>query len=95
MEKCSFCVQRIRKAERTAVQENRDLVDGEFATACAQACATGSLVFGDMSDPNSRVAELAHDRRNYKLLEGLGTEPNVIYLKKVDPDYEDVGAHGH
>ena len=95
MEKCSFCVQRIRRAERVAIQENRDLVEGEFTTACVQACPTGTLVFGDVNDPDSKVAELAHDRRQYRLLEGIGTEPNVIYLKKVDPDYENVGANEH
>jgi molybdopterin-containing oxidoreductase family iron-sulfur binding subunit len=95
MEKCSFCVQRIRRAERTAIQEGRDLVEGEFATACVQACPTGTLVFGDINNPDSKVADLAHDRRNYRLLEGIGTEPNVVYLKKVDPDYENVGANEH
>jgi len=88
-------VQRIRRAERTAIQEGRDLVEGEFATACVQACPTGTLVFGDINNPDSKVADLAHDRRNYRLLEGIGTEPNVVYLKKVDPDYENVGANEH
>ena len=52
---------------------------------CAQACPADVLIFGDLNDPNSRVAKLAKDRRQYRLLEELGTEPSVIYLKKVDP----------
>ena len=93
MEKCTFCVQRIRRAERTAIQENRTVGDGEFAPACAQACPTGTLVFGNINDPNSRVSQMAEDRRSYRLLENLGTEPNIIYLKKVDPYLEEAG-HG-
>ena len=84
MEKCTFCVQRIRRAERQANKENRDLQDGEFSPACVQACPTQTLVFGSLKDPNSKVSKMAKDARRYKLLDDLGTEPNVIYLKKVD-----------
>ena len=94
MEKCTFCVQRIRRAERSAIQEDRGVTDGEFAPACAQACPTGTLVFGNINDPNSRVSQMAKDPRSYRLLENLGTEPNIIYLKKVDPEFEEAG-HGH
>ncbi len=85
MEKCTFCVQRIRKADLEARQAGRSLQDGDVAPACVQACPTDALVFGDLADPNSRVSKLAQDTRNYHVLENLGTEPNVIYLKKVDP----------
>lgn len=85
MEKCSFCIQRIRRLERAAKAQGRDLKDGEVQTACAQACPPGALVFGDLNDPNSRVSQLAKDRRAYLLLGDLGTEPVVTYLKKVDP----------
>jgi len=85
MEKCTFCIQRIRRAERVARREGRDVRDMEFQPACAQACPTDTLVFGDLNDPNSRVSQLARDRRRYLLLGELGTEPNVVYLKKVDP----------
>ena len=85
MEKCSFCIQRIRRAERAARREGRELRDQEFQPACAQACPPNVLVFGDLSNPESRVAQLAGDRRRYRLLEELGTEPAVVYLKKVDP----------
>ena len=86
MEKCSFCIQRIRRTERTLKNEDRDLRDGELQPACAQTCPTDALVFGNMKDPNSRAAKLAKSDRHYKLLETLGTEPNVIYLKKVERD---------
>ena len=86
MEKCSFCIQRIRRTERTIKNEGRDLRDGELQPACAQTCPTDALVFGNMKDPESRAAKLAKSDRHYKLLETLGAEPNVIYLKKVERD---------
>ncbi len=91
MEKCTFCVQRIRRAERTAKRDNRTMKDGEFTTACAQACPTTALVFGDLNDPNSQVSKLRQDDRNYRLLENLGTEPGVYYLKKVDTEAQATG----
>jgi molybdopterin-containing oxidoreductase family iron-sulfur binding subunit len=86
MEKCSFCIQRIRRTERDLKNDGRDLRDGELQPACAQTCPTDALVFGNMKDPESRVSKLAKSDRHYKLLETLGTEPNVIYLKKVERD---------
>ena len=59
MEKCTFCVQRIKAAEIQAEAEKRELKDGEFTTACAQSCASKALVFGDLNDPNSEVARLS------------------------------------
>lgn len=86
MEKCTFCIQRINRVERGAKQEGRQVADGELQPACVQACPTDALVFGDVKDPNSRVHKLSHDDRSYRLLEEQGTEPNVYYLKKVDPN---------
>jgi len=86
MEKCSFCVQRIRRAERTAAREGRDLKDGEFAPACVQACPTNALTFGNLKDPESKVNRLRANRRAYTLLPERATEPSVTYLKKVDED---------
>ncbi len=95
MEKCTFCVQRIRRVEREAKALGRRALDGDIQPACAQACPTNAIVFGNMKDPNSKVAKLASNRRRYTMLEHLGTEPAVIYLKKVDPHYEETGEkHG-
>jgi Fe-S-cluster-containing dehydrogenase component len=87
MEKCTFCVQRIRRAERRAKLEGRTVRDQEFTVACAQACPTSALVFGNLADPSSLVSQLAKDPRHYRLLEHLGTDPGVYHLKKVDPNY--------
>ncbi|MFQ5856245.1 MAG: 4Fe-4S dicluster domain-containing protein [Anaerolineae bacterium] len=81
MEKCTFCVQRIRRVEENAAMEGRPVRDGEVQPACAQTCPTEAIVFGDLNDPESRVAQLARNRRGFRLLEDLGTEPSVIYLK--------------
>jgi anaerobic selenocysteine-containing dehydrogenase/Fe-S-cluster-containing dehydrogenase component len=83
MEKCTFCVQRIRGAQTTARLENRPLRDGEFTTACAQACPSDAIVFGDMNDPNSRVSQLKRNHRGYHVLEEINTRPAITYLAKV------------
>ncbi len=85
MEKCTFCVQRIRRVEVDAKRQGQDAIpDGAVQPACVQACPTSALVFGDANDPNSKVSNLTKGQRRFRLLESLGTEPNVIYLKKVD-----------
>ena len=86
MEKCTFCIQRIRAAKDKAKDEGRPLKDGDVTTACAQTCPTGALTFGDLNDPMSKVSLLAKDPRNYKLLEELNAAPAVIYLKRVMAD---------
>jgi molybdopterin-containing oxidoreductase family iron-sulfur binding subunit len=93
MEKCSFCIQRIRRTERGAKAEGREVVDGEIQTACSQACPTGALVFGNLNDTESRVSKMREDKRHYRLLDdNYGTDPNVIYLARVE---EKAGAtHG-
>jgi molybdopterin-containing oxidoreductase family iron-sulfur binding subunit len=85
MEKCTFCVQRINRAKREAARAGQPLVDGQLQPACAQACPTDALIFGDWNDAASRINALARGPRAYSLLGELGTEPNVVYLKKVDP----------
>jgi molybdopterin-containing oxidoreductase family iron-sulfur binding subunit len=83
MEKCSFCVQRIKVAHTTAKNENRMIRDGEVAPACVQTCPTDALVFGSLMDKQSRVRKLVDDPRAYQVLGYLNTKPAVIYLKKV------------
>ncbi len=81
MEKCTFCIQRIRHAEDTAKSENREIEDGEVTPACAQACPAEAIVFGRIDDPESAVAKAAHAARGYHQLEELGILPRVTYLK--------------
>jgi Fe-S-cluster-containing dehydrogenase component len=81
MEKCTFCVQRIRRAEQEALAESRPVREGDVMPACVQTCPPSALVFGDLNDPNSQVAKLAANQRAFRLLEHLGTEPSVYYLK--------------
>jgi Fe-S-cluster-containing dehydrogenase component/anaerobic selenocysteine-containing dehydrogenase len=83
MEKCSFCIQRIQLAKNTALQQERDLGDGDIETACQQACPTKAIVFGDLKNPESRVSRLSRDQRYYQVLTELGTRPSVGYLKRV------------
>jgi molybdopterin-containing oxidoreductase family iron-sulfur binding subunit len=82
MEKCSFCVQRIKKAHNQAKNEKRDIRDGEVMPACVQTCPSGALTFGNFLDKNSAVSVLARDQRAYQVLGYLNTKPAVIYLKK-------------
>ena len=99
MEKCTFCVQRIRVAKDKAKMENRPVADGEAMTACAQACPTNAIVFGDYKDENSQVAKLWKKHqvkrrltkqnkdnpevRGYRIFEELNVDPSVMYLERV------------
>jgi molybdopterin-containing oxidoreductase family iron-sulfur binding subunit len=86
MEKCSFCIQRIKDGHDAAKNEKRMIRDGEVIPACVQTCPTHALVFGNFVDPQSRVRRLIDDRRAYQVLGYLNTKPAVIYLKKVLQD---------
>ncbi len=83
MEKCTFCVQRIRQGKEQAEKEGRRVHDGEVVPACVQSCPTSALVFGDRNDPASRVSQLAASDRGFHLLEELGTHPAITYLKRL------------
>jgi molybdopterin-containing oxidoreductase family iron-sulfur binding subunit len=89
MEKCSFCVQRIReaRAEATRQGEKKDhLPEGAVVPACMEACPTGAITFGDVNAPGSRVKELTSHPRAMHLLEALGVKPSISYLTKVRND---------
>ena len=86
MEKCTFCVQRIRGAQNRARLEDRPVADGDITPACAQACPSEAIVFGDLHDPASRVAQLARQPRGYHVLEELNTQPAITYLARVVHD---------
>jgi molybdopterin-containing oxidoreductase family iron-sulfur binding subunit len=84
MEKCTFCIQRIRKGEEKAKDEGRDVRDGDVTPACVQTCQTKAMYFGNIADPESEVSKLSKSNRASRLLEDLGTKPRVIYLNKGD-----------
>jgi anaerobic selenocysteine-containing dehydrogenase/Fe-S-cluster-containing dehydrogenase component len=83
MEKCTFCIQRIQYAELDALQEKRNVRDGEIVPACAQACPAHAITFGDMKDPASAMMRRRDQNqlRNYRMLTELNTLPAVVYLR--------------
>ena len=83
MEKCTYCVQRIHFARIEAKLEDRPIRDGEIVTACQAACPTGTIIFGNINDPDSRVAKLKREPLNYGLLPELNTRPRTTYLAKL------------
>jgi len=96
MEKCSMCVQRIQAGKLKAKEEGRRPADDDINTACASVCPTDAIVFGDMMNPESRIAKMlkmeyteegyvkgATEDRAYHVLEEVGTRPNVHYLTKI------------
>ncbi|WKW12594.1 4Fe-4S dicluster domain-containing protein [Pseudogemmatithrix spongiicola] len=93
MEKCTFCVQRIKEAENRVALEGRDLQPDEFTTACAQACPSRAIIFGDAADENWSVAKWAKDRRAYHVFEELNTYTAVVYLQKVNHPAPSASAH--
>jgi molybdopterin-containing oxidoreductase family iron-sulfur binding subunit len=80
MEKCTFCIQRIHRAEDTAKSEGREIIDGEMVPACAQACPADAITFGRLDDPDSKVSQMSQASRGSHLLEELTTQPRITYL---------------
>jgi molybdopterin-containing oxidoreductase family iron-sulfur binding subunit len=92
MEKCSWCVQRIRQSQQQADNEDRDLHPNEVETACQQACPTDAITFGDLNNPESDVVKEKQNPRRYELLSYLNTKPRLSYLGRVrntNPRIED------
>ena len=99
MEKCNYCVQRINAARIQSKREDRAIRDGEIVTACQAVCPTSAITFGNINDPNSRVAKLKASPRNYTMLEDINTRPRTTYLAAVRnpnpalPSNATVGGH--
>jgi molybdopterin-containing oxidoreductase family iron-sulfur binding subunit len=83
MEKCTYCVQRINYARVDSKRQDRPIKDGEVVPACAAACPSEAIVFGDLNDPASRVTKLKALERDYSLLEELNTRPRTTYLAAI------------
>jgi menaquinone reductase, iron-sulfur cluster-binding subunit len=81
IEKCTFCHHRLQQVREDARAEGRELREEDYQPACADVCPTGAIIFGDLDNPTHRVADLKDDPRATRLLEDLGTQPKVYYLK--------------
>lgn len=94
MEKCSFCMHRVREAGHAATLANRDIHEGEIVTACQQSCPADAIVFGNIRDSESAVAHAVENERTYRVLDALiNTQPAVNYQKKVT--HHEVAAPEH
>jgi molybdopterin-containing oxidoreductase family iron-sulfur binding subunit len=80
MEKCTYCVQRINHAKIDAEKENRQVRDSDIQTACQATCPTEAIIFGNINDANSRVAQMKAEKLNYGMLADLNTRPRTTYL---------------
>ncbi len=92
MEKCTYCVQRIQEKKIQARAEGgRPLKDGEILTACQQTCPASAIVFGDLKDPNSKVAQLKQKDRNYVMLGEINIRPRTSYLARLRNPHPELG----
>lgn len=94
MEKCTYCTQRVEEAKVVAKRNGEDrkgLPDGAVTPACAQACPTEAITFGNINDPKSKVHALKKSGRNYELLQELNVRPRTSYLARVRNENEEIG----
>ncbi len=82
VEKCTLCHHRLIQARERARAEGRPLAEGDYVPACVEVCPSNAMYFGDLDDPDSKVAQLARSSRAFRYLEELGTEPKVLYLSE-------------
>lgn len=94
MEKCTFCIQRIKDAKDTAKNNGTTVKDGDFKVACEEGCPTNAIIFGDMNNPESKVSKLFKDARTYSLLEEYNAVPNVRYMSKIRNAKRETKHHG-
>jgi molybdopterin-containing oxidoreductase family iron-sulfur binding subunit len=93
MEKCTYCTQRVEEAKVMAKREGQDrkgLPDGAVTPACAQACPTDAITFGNINDPKSRVFALKQGDRNYEMLQELNVRPRTTYLARIRNSNEEL-----
>ncbi len=83
MEKCNYCLQRIRKANIVSGNERRPLRANEVVTACQSACPTNAIIFGDLNNEESQVVQDKRSVLNYGVLTELNTQPRTTYLAKL------------
>lgn len=94
MEKCSMCVQQIQAGKLDAKKDGRKVMDGEIQTACAAACGTNAITFGDLNDSDHEIAKVLEEGTNehnraYNVLEEVGVKPNIYYMVKVRNGHEE------
>jgi MoCo/4Fe-4S cofactor protein with predicted Tat translocation signal len=95
MEKCTYCIQRIRTTQIAADRDNRPIADGEIVTACQQSCPTQAIIFGDRNKTDSAVARRKNTPIDYVLLEELNTLPRTSYgalIRNPNPAIKDDGS---
>ncbi len=95
MEKCSFCIHKIKSARQQVKIEGRALKDGDIKTACQIACPTDTIIFGDTNDPKSRVAQALKEERAYGLLEEWGAKPSIKYMTKIRNNNKETATPAH
>lgn len=93
MEKCNYCLQRISRARIEAKKQFRDIKDGEVLTACQQACPTSAIIFGNLHDETSQIAQVVTQPQNYSLLDELQTVPRTTYLPRYTNELKGVAPY--